>query len=162
MNSAPLLLSSIFGFAPSLLQTNTHCSRVPSVRMVEPSFFDPGLFTSASDTVDFGTFGRAGTFGLITYSALRLVDSPSRMITRRRAELMSRTDEIAQEFGWINADMSVPLPSLGELKDACHRIGVKDGSTFYLCGQPSQEYSCAQSPDFSEYYGETVYVCRHG
>ena len=66
-------------------------------------------------------------------------------------------------FGWLQADMRVPLPSYDELRDACHAIGLDQGEQVYLCASSSGADfdDCAISDDFSEYYGESVYICRH-
>lgn len=64
-------------------------------------------------------------------------------------------------FGWLQADMRVPLPPLAELKSACHLLGVEKGRQVFLCAEPENfGGGCARSGDFSEYYGEPVYVCR--
>ena len=164
------LLVTMVGFAPSPLSSTYRPSMMhPPVKMiVDPSLidaglFDPGLFAESSrGAVDFGTFGRAGMFGLMVYGILSVADSPSKKLAKLRAEQRMQPDVAAQQFGYLNADLSVPLPPLKELSDSCHRIGAKEGSTFYLCGQPSQQFSCALSESFSEYYGESVYVCRQG
>ena len=159
------LVASSLAFAPSPLPALG--LRAPLARavvgplmMVDP-LLDPSIFDSASGAIDsafdFGTFGRAGICGLVVYSALTLLDPPSKAYEEKVAK---RADAAVAGFGWLQADMSVPLPSFAELADSCHRIGVKEGATFYLCGQPSENFSCALSDDFSEYYGERVYVCR--
>ena len=154
-----LAISIVVGFAPFPL--SLHRPRAPPVTMIADPLFDPNLFDSASSAaVDFGVFGRCGAVGLLTYSTLMVVDPPSKRWAKRQAELRTQPDKAAANFGYLNADLSVPLPTMEELKDSCHRIGVKAGSTFYLCAQPSEKYACAQSESFSEYYGEHVYVCR--
>ena len=37
------------------------------------------------------------------------------------------------EFGWLHADLRMPLPSYEELNEACHLIGMRDGRRRYLC-----------------------------
>lgn len=155
------------GFAPSPLPA-MHL-RAPARTVVHPlmmidPMLDPSIFDGASAAVDtanafdIGPFGRAGLCGLGIYSLLTIIDPPSKRWEKLREK---RADAAVAGFGWLQADMSVPLPSLAELSDSCHRIGAKEGSTFYLCGQPNNDFSsCAPSEDFSEYYGERVYVCR--
>lgn len=68
-------------------------------------------------------------------------------------------------FGWLHADMRMPLPSLAMLQEACHPIGEHEGRQMYLCASAQPEGgigSCERSADFSEYYGDTVYLCKGG
>jgi len=69
----------------------------------------------------------------------------------------------AQAFGWLQADLRMPLPSFAELKDACHLVGSWKGNAMFLCSSPQQMGAtthCEQSADFTEYYGQPVYVCE--
>ena len=77
-----------------------------------------------------------------------------------KLELASSRKET--EFGWLQADLRMPLPSWKELQDACHLVGSFRGKYMYLCAssEPSDYDGCAVSKDFSEYYGNTVYVCQ--
>jgi hypothetical protein len=67
-------------------------------------------------------------------------------------------------FGWLQADLRVPLPTLSDLRDSCHLIGQHDGYHMYLCGQRQPDdakmTNCAISQDFTTYYGTQVYVCQ--
>ena len=69
-------------------------------------------------------------------------------------------------FGWLHADMRVPLPPLAELRQSCHPIGEYEGRLMYLCGsdQPidGNLTECEQSNDFSKFYGTPVYLCKGG
>jgi hypothetical protein len=42
-------------------------------------------------------------------------------------------------FGWLQADMRVPLPPWEELEEACHLVGVYKGKHMFLCASPSQD-----------------------
>ena len=65
-------------------------------------------------------------------------------------------------FGWLHADMRVPLPPLDDLDSACHLIGQQNGHRMFLCTSKSQseDRECDISSDFSKYYGAEVMVCR--
>jgi hypothetical protein len=73
----------------------------------------------------------------------------------------SRTD-----FGWLQADMRVPLPTLASLRDSCHLIGQHNGHHMYLCASPQPSdgalSNCGLSNDFTKYYGSPIYVCEGG
>lgn len=74
----------------------------------------------------------------------------------------SAEQERLSTFGWLHADLRTPLPSLEELRDACHLIGERDGHRMWLCASQSatSHKVCGTSNDFSTYYGEEVFVCR--
>ena len=63
-------------------------------------------------------------------------------------------------FGWLKADLRTPLPTLAELGEACHMVGVRNGSQMFLCAADSRMGACTESKDFSAYYGVPVYVCK--
>jgi len=52
-------------------------------------------------------------------------------------------------FGWLQVDHSVPLPSLVELRDGCHRVGMLGGDQVYLCTEP--DVGCELSDEFSKH-----------
>ena len=66
-------------------------------------------------------------------------------------------------FTWHHADIRVPLPSIDELTE--HPIGVRDGHRVFLCAErhlisaPPKYVAVEFSEDFTDYYGERVYVC---
>lgn len=166
-----------------------------AVAMIDPGFVDAA-----------GMIGRASTFGLACWAVAQVVDPPHTAYERHLAATAAdQPDEAAKRFGWLNADMSVPLPTLQDLEDSCVRVGQQRGcaaslahaalrqaasrrplvasttcarpkqpargrlaclvldcrSTFYLCKQKSEGFrACEVSHDFSQYYGESVYVCR--
>jgi len=74
------------------------------------------------------------------------------------------------KFGWLNADLRQPLPqTIDELTEA-FPIGIADGRRVYLCRiqpdlvdeahkQMAAFASIEVSKDFSDYYGEKVYIC---
>ena len=66
-------------------------------------------------------------------------------------------------FGWLQADLRMPLPPWAELQEACHLVGTHGGKYMYLCASRDMGYDgCKQSSDFSDYYGKPVYVCSGG
>lgn len=69
----------------------------------------------------------------------------------------------SKDFGWLHADMRMPLPTWQELQDSCYRVGEMNNHYMYLCSKPGQQGNlgkCEVSSDFTRHYGETVYVCR--
>jgi hypothetical protein len=101
------------------------------------------------------------------------------LITRRFMG-MGQEDDLEQflanrpesSFGWHNADLRKPLPStLEELSQMNgFPLGVHKGRRVYLCHIQPERVREAQthlasfaeiekSRDFSDFYGETVYVC---
>ena len=62
------------------------------------------------------------------------------------------------EFGWLQRDVRIPLPTLAELEMSCHQIGMQDGMARYLCLEPANE-DCVQSTAFSEHYEQPVFIC---
>ena len=77
-----------------------------------------------------GMIGRASTFGLAIYAAAQMVDPPHR---RTGPAADQSQDDDLKRFGWLNADMSVPLPTLEDLEDRCVRIGQLRG---YAASRP--------------------------
>ena len=65
------------------------------------------------------------------------------------------------KFGWVQADLRGPLPPLDELD--CLRVGTsrETGHTLHLCraAEAVGFASIERSVDFSEHYGEPVYIC---
>ena len=73
------------------------------------------------------------------------------------------------EFGWLHADLRVPLPTYEDLKTSCHLIGEgvgdHEGFMMYLCASDSPNdpvIHCERSNDFSKHYEQDVYLCRGG
>lgn len=73
-------------------------------------------------------------------------------------------ERLDRGFGWLQADMRVPLPSLAGLREACHLVGNHNGRHMFLCASAEQDGldGCVISADFSTHYGDTVYVCAGG
>ena len=118
-SSRQTMLSAFSAFAPPLRPQPSPSTMAPrAVCMLDPGFIDAGMI------------GRASTFGLACYAVAQIVDPPG---VRRR-------DEAAMRFGWLNADMSVPLPTLQTLEDSCVRVGQLRGCAALpprLASQPS-------------------------
>ena len=69
----------------------------------------------------------------------------------------------SKDFGWLHADMRVPLPTWEELQVSCYRVGEMDSRAIYLCGSSSGQpglTGCEPSSDFTKHYGKPVYVCQ--
>jgi len=98
-------------------------------------------------------FGAAGVLGL-GYMGMQMMTAP-------------KDDDVPKKrssFGWLQADMRVPLPKYEDLQLACHLVGVDGKNQMYLCSAQSKSSfsSCDISDDFTQYYGHTVYVCTGG
>ena len=106
---------SVTGFQPGMMRPQRRPSTIapPSVAML-----DPGLVTA-------DMIGRASVFGLCVYTVLSYVDPPS--FRRHRRPPVPQPDAEALQFGWLNADMSVPLPTLQDLEESCVRVGKLRG-----------------------------------
>jgi len=79
-----------------------------------------------------------------------------------QAARVARYLEAAPEssFGWHRADLRTPLPALEELE--AFPIGVNlEGKRVYLCrAEEAIKYTHVEfSRDFTDHYGEKVYVC---
>ena len=66
--------------------------------------------------------------------------------------------KLLRDFKYLQADLRLPLPSLAELQDACHRIGTARGRTMYLC-TTAPSPGCQVNTEFSEYYKQNVWLC---
>ena len=93
-----------------------------------------------------------GFTGGFDEATLKTLDEPEKKKTNK-------------SFGWLEADMRVPLPTLDELRDGCHLIGHRGGKHMYLCAQPvpvggMAVKECELSADFSDYYNAQVHVCE--
>jgi hypothetical protein len=67
------------------------------------------------------------------------------------------------KFGWLHADLRVPLPTLEELEMGCHLIGEQDQEQVFLCTASGLENglrSCELSDDFTKHYGVNCYICK--
>ena len=73
-----------------------------------------------------------------------------------------RSVPIESSFGWHQLDLRTPLPSLTELSQAEHPIGLRDGKRVYLCtARAATKYGVVErSSDFSDHYGSDVYICQ--
>ena len=105
----------VTAFQPGLMRPQRSPSKL-APRAIE--MLDPGL-------VNADMIGRASVFGLCCYTVLQFVDPPS--FRRHRRPPVTQPDAATQQFGWLNADMSVPLPTLQDLEDSCVRVGKLRG-----------------------------------
>ena len=97
----------------------------------------------------------AGACVLFVYT--NMVRSTGVFQTRTKAPSYRGVEKLGK-FGWLQADMRVPLPSFAELENACHRIGNQDGREVYLCAT-APSVRCQENAVFSEYYKQPVYIC---
>ena len=108
--------------------------------------------------------------GAAAFFALRGEDTPEQAspadekIKEKMKGLIDKDEDKARtEFGWLHADLRVPLPPIELLKTSCHLIGEHEGRQMYLCASEKPEgikvVSCYRSSDFSKYYDQDVYLC---
>merc|ERR1712216_782495 len=97
--------------------------------------------------------------GCIAFAAYVIVKSFSEVYDELEAEENAPTKKTVQP-GWLTCDMRVPLPPYNELLSACHLLNTIDGERWWLCAEPDSYPQCTKSPDFSEYYQQSVFVCK--
>jgi len=117
---------------------------------------------------ELGTALRAIAFGSLVFCTLQIVDPPNKAYERHKAEqaALGPLEVDALDFGLLNVDRSLPMPSIGELEAAPKRVGFKGDRTFFLCVRDHVELLDAEgrrnvyawSEAFSQYYGKDVYV----
>ena len=168
MATLALITSSALAFLPGQAPIrHVHSLASPARAPASPSMLAPELFHF--DSVSMATLPmRAGTFGLAIYFTLQAIDPPSKYAKRRLAEMRAQPPEEVPsgsfKFGYNNLDGSLPLPSVEDLEESPHRIGVKAGYTYYLVKKKELVGDVAKvferSEDFSSHYGTDVYLCR--
>ena len=103
---------------------------------------------------------------IMGYMAIDMTVFTAKIIQRRLTGEAARRASIlaaapTTKFGWVQADLRGPLPPLDELD--CLRVGAsrETGHTLHLCraAEAVGFASIERSIDFSEHYGESVYIC---
>ena len=99
---------------------------------------------------------------LVAVSFIIKQRDPDEAAQRQVPAISTSESERLSTFGWLNADLRTPLPTLAALRESCHMVGVRDGFQMLLCTADSDRGvgACAESKDFSAYYGAPVYVCK--
>jgi len=75
--------------------------------------------------------------------------------------LLARLSSVPKsEYGWLEADLRIPLPQKDEL--SMHPIGYRDGRKVFLChGSVVLEFAIVEhSIEFSEHYNDMVFICQ--
>lgn len=161
-------VASCFALQSALLRPGSvkpACSRVTAVLPPESFIPPPEVFSDAASQAA-STGGLSPIADVIT--TLFVCAIAFKMVGGMEAdteENAAGTEENSRtKFGWLQADMRVPLPTLEALRESCHLIGQHDGYHMYLCGSRQPDGSalskCAHSEDFSTYYGTQVFVCQ--
>jgi len=91
------------------------------------------------------------------FRATGVFQPASKAPSAKELQRMAGREEKLSTFGWLQADLRMPLPSWEELETACHRIGTQEGQNVYLCAHESP--GCQVSADFTEHYSHPVYIC---
>jgi hypothetical protein len=144
------LLSAPLGFIAPLHLANAPLptmatSRAPvAIRMVisPPDGFGAVDFgTTASDAAAAADTGDGSVFGSILFVICAVVafNFAQGFIKGAHAALEDEDSDAnaprpeAKKFGWLQADMRMPLPSWEELQTSCYRVGEHQGHTMYAC-----------------------------
>ena len=170
--AAALVVSPPLARRPTSLGVASH-ARTSSVTLIEE--FLPsadvmnGVVSAAAESggggeiVDAAIFFLAvsvGVFFLTSTVEIEEVDGASASSNSKTAKKAGAKP--TDGFGWLQADMRMPLPSWEELQQACHLVGDHNGHFMYLCASPQQDSTletCEISEDFTQYYKNTVYLC---
>jgi len=102
---------------------------------------------------------------IMTYIAIDISATAYRAGKRRMAPDEYNAERLAAapptNFGWVQADLRGPLPPLEEL--VALRVGLdqRSGATLHLCRQDQaiHFHTIERSLDFTEHYGEPVFIC---
>mmetsp|Transcript_31822 Transcript_31822/g.101787 ORF Transcript_31822/g.101787 Transcript_31822/m.101787 type:complete len:145 (+) Transcript_31822:28-462(+) len=71
--------------------------------------------------------------------------------------------EAVARFGWLNLDPHLPLPDLEGLRGGRKLVNPDYlGRRIYLALDKDKKAPCQRSDEFSNYFGEAVYVCDGG
>jgi len=105
-----------------------------------------------------GSYILGGALQMIFMSILRATGLAPSLSSRDIAAYLA--DAPQSTFGWLQADLRTPLPPLEELQ--VHPIGLRDGKQVFLCtAAEAIKYRAVEvSRDFSEHYGQSVYICQ--
>ena len=178
-----VIVATVLGLAPSVgalslappLRAHAAvCVRTPAIAARTTCLTCLDEFLPDADLLEAGASGEAAEMlnALVFFFALSFSAkffSPSLEASFEDEELdEGAADQGTAGFGWLQADMRVPLPSWEELQQACHLVGTHNGRYMYLCATNAvaveQELDdCKVSQDFTRYYGgKTVFVCAGG
>ena len=162
LSSLPLSLC----LSHSSLRTAPTSARArPAVAIL--SELPPGFETLMPAVVHHTPFSRHLFNAIMGYMALDTTLFAAKIIKRRMEPSVQDATRLAAapttKFGWVQADLRGPLPPLEELDRL--RVGrtpaASGGHTLHLCrGDEAIGYaSIERSLDFTEHYGEPVYIC---
>ena len=97
-----------------------------------------GAVATQATMVDNSIVAEGATLFLASYALSKIFRAAgvfrpaSEAPSYRELQNRERKKKAVAEFGWLQADMRVPLPSLDGLKEACHRIGTRKGRDVFL------------------------------
>jgi len=122
--------------------------------VIEWSDIDSVVMTANMREDAFGIVG--GSYYSIFFAA---VLSGSLAAHAIQNQMLRRAPPRANFFEWMAGSA---LPSLDELQTACVPIAMGDGRDLFLCAEESlfPAGACGEDEEFSEYYGQPVYVCH--
>ena len=155
------------GHSPVAL-TQTRAAHSPmalnQIRAAPPAMIEP--FTIGSYEPGVSAYMAAGC---LAYSFVRVMRSTGVFMKRTEApsyrelnpfeadlQATNRAREKLKAFG--RQQQTLALPTMEELKRACHIIGTQDGRSVYICAERTGP-GCQESSDYSTHYGRPVYVC---
>lgn len=79
-------------------------------------------------------------------------------------KITERQQHAADKDGWQWLAVK-SLPTFEELQEACHMVAEGLDSNLFLCAKPMdplEGFECTKDKDYSEYYGQPVYLCPGG
>jgi len=146
---------------PTLRTAPTYARARPAVALLTE--LPPGFETLMPAVVHHTPFSRHLFNAIMGYMALDTTLFAAKIIKRRMEPGVQEANRLAAapttKFGWVQADLRGPLPPLEDLDRL--RVGSSRGHTLHLCrGSEAIGYaSIERSLDFSEHYGEPVFIC---
>ena len=129
------------GHAPHVrtAMADTRSPAVTQMSIVAPEFGAVDFGSAASDAAATDS-GDGSVFGSILFVLCAVVafNFAQGFIKGAHAALEEDATESevrpeAKSFGWLQADLRMPLPSWEELQTSCYRIGEHQGHTMYEC-----------------------------
>ena len=124
--------------------------------IVPPEFSDTVFSEGTSESMQLMQFF---CFGFVRASMF----ATNMHVPEDEEEVTPSEEAAPSPFGWLQADLRVPLPEWEELTQTCHLIGSDGDHLMYLCAKPEASLSeCQPSTDFSAYYAHQVFICKGG
>ena len=152
--AAPMRHIAVAHARPAMPDVRSHFATQMSIVAPEFGAVDFGTAASSAAATDSGD---GSVFGSILFVICAVVafNFAQGFIKGAHAALEEEDSKDAEprpeakSFGWLQADLRMPLPSWEELQESCYRIGEHQGHTMYECfGVPAHttaacRFSCS-------------------